>query len=441
MRFVTCLQIMAMCVFICLLAISYVGCDSRHAAAVPSKDPFKPPSYGCVLLPSDKYLINSNGERMYLERTPDSDCIQVTLQDIQDVLVDPLPYGYLFDQIFYVTIESYPSGAEVYLTDEYQKLNQRVGITPFDLPIEFCKWDGVFWFKEPIFSVGQIWNIGATETRIRDTSGKWFRSLVRCNEAEHHVLHLLIRGKDYYDIYVSFPLDIRLDRDDRRLLVIDGYEGYLLDGTSIIPYDFPVKLVQHGRVFSSKMSEEIERGDYYSAEEMRLTRISELENSLEENRKFAKDGITTTSQIHEQLMKSELDRLKHMVGLLDPHLMGIRKQLLAKLKEGDVDAALALAKSVEAMEKKYFPPEPPKTIVVQAPRREYVEPSRETQSDKAGGKQEIMVQQKPYYGVTNIVQALGAIRGSKLDPEDYQRALGHAQLLDILGFGSELLNK
>ncbi|MFZ2147251.1 MAG: hypothetical protein WAV28_08530 [Sedimentisphaerales bacterium] len=56
------------------------------------------------------------------------------------------------------------------------------------------------------------------------------------------------------------------------------------------------------------------------------------------------------------------------------------------------------------------------------------------------GKQEIVVQQKPYYGVTNIIQALGAIRGNKLDPEAYQRAFGTAQLLDIMG-GGEFLNK
>ena len=47
-------------------------------------------------------------------------------------------------------------------------------------------------------------------------------------------------------------------------------------------------------------------------------------------------------------------------------------------------------------------------------------------------------QEKPYYGAANIVQALGAMRGNKLDPEAYQKALGGAHLLDIFGFASAL---
>ena len=206
------------------------------------------------------------------------------------------------------------------------------------------------------------------------------------------------------------------------------------------PYGFPVKLLRHGRVFAQKIAKAIDQGDYYGAEELRLYRINQLEHQLKQNKEFFSDesvpesALLITNAVHEQLIKSELDRLKHMVGLLDPQLMGLRKQLLAKLQEGDIDAAFALAKAVEAMEKRYFPPEPPKAVVVQAPSQTYA------QQPQRQGKQEIVVQQKPYYGVTNIVQALGAIRGSKLDPEAYQRAFGAAQLLDIIG-GGEFLNK
>jgi hypothetical protein len=140
-------------------------------------------------------------------------------------------------------------------------------------------------------------------------------------------------------------------------------------------------------------------------------------------------------------MVSELEQLRHVVGLLDPQLMALRKQLLAKLHEGNIEAGLALAQAVAAMEKKYFPEPPPQPVIVQAPTQTSVQSTSESQVPQSQSKQEIVIQQRPYYGVQNIVEAVGAMRGSKLQPEAYQKALGGAQLLDILGFGAALLNK
>jgi hypothetical protein len=180
-----------------------------------------------------------------------------------------------------------------------------------------------------------------------------------------------------------------------------------------------------------KMAEVIDREDYFGAEELRLKRIEDL-NALIARQDNSEDPMTTgiVGDVHLRLAKSEIDRMQHIVGLLDPALMTMRKQLVMKLQQGDVSAAYNLARAVAAMESKYLP-QPRPLILPESP-------SSQSSMVQEQNSQEVVVQQKPYYGVSDLVEAIGAMRGSKLNPEAYRKAWGSAKLLDILGFVSTM---
>jgi len=333
----------------------------------------------------------------------------------------PPPEDYNDVKILNLVLLTDPAGAEIYANGEGKKT--RLGTTPMDLKINFCEYDGVVWFKDPPGWSGP----------------KWFRT----GQNILSVYPLYIGGQDFYGMY--FLTHIAGTVDGTNLSTTNGNVP-LTDGYRIRPFGFPVKLVKHGRVFSREFAHVVNSDDYYGAEELRLRRIDELEFLLKESSEVAADnsqlvyGKAAVDKVQGKLMESEIDQLKHTVGLLDPQLMAMRKQLLAKLQAGDMETAFAIAQGVLAMERRYFPEPPPQQIIVQAPNQDSAQPTIQSQVAQGQGKQEIVIQQKPYYGAQNIVEALGAMRGSKLKPEAYQKALGGAQLLDIMGFGS-MVNK
>lgn len=331
----------------------------------------------------------------------------------------PPPEDYNDVKILNLVLLTDPAGAEIYAAEEGK--NTRLGTSPMDLKISFCEYDGVVWFKDPPGWSGP----------------KWFRT----GKSELSYYPLYIGGQDFYGMYI---MSLIHGTPDGRFLSTANGNVPLADGYRIQPLGFPVKLVKHGRVFSRQFAEVVNSDDYYGAEELRLRRIDELESLLKETREVANGalslGKTVVDNVQGKLLESEIDQLKHTVGLLDPQLMAMRKQLLAKLQAGDMEAAFAIAQAVSAMERRYFPEPPPQQIIVQAPSQDYAQANIQSQVAQGQGKQEIVIQQKPYYGAQNIVEALGAMRGSKLAPEAYQKALGGAQLLDIMGFGS-MINK
>lgn len=362
---------------------------------------------------------------------------------------NPPPKGHIFEHTLYLIIETEPACADVYDTEigdngEWHQ-GQKLGKTPLEIPIKFCQWDGAFWFKTPEIIGGRIsgsvwceaegWISGNTRYERKEikNSDFPFYLCVDCNDHYRLYVHTGFEtcsdGQGLFDndkdlaLYECIPL---VDANEYRLKPIGLRK--------------PVKLVKNGRISAQEISSTINKDDYYKAEELRLNRIAELERRLEQNKEISKLGAATTDKVQSELIRSEVDSLKHLVGLLDPQLMALREVLLAKLHEGNVEAALALAQAVAAMEKRYFPETPPQQIIVQAPSQDSAQPNIQSQVAQGQGKQEIVIQQKPYYGAQNIVEALGAMRGSKLDPEAYQKALGGAQLLDIIGFGS-MINK
>lgn len=355
---------------------------------------------------------------------------------------EPPPEGHYFDKTLYVEIETDPRGASVSGVERigygrHYRQGKRLGVTPLAIPIRFCEWGGQFWVKPPY--------VYTDDPTVRPTT---FRG-----EPGIFNLWLYIEAADFYPVIYIVQLKFvnqlgnTLDAVSVNIPLKD-IDGYHLKadvlGSKLI-------LVPHGRVFVSNFSEAIERGDYYGAEELRLSRIRDLREALDPDHMKNLWGVSVSelrtqrgweiTEVYESLMVSELEQLRHVVGLLDPQLMALRKQLLAKLHEGNIEAGLALAQAVAAMEKKYFPEPPPQPVIVQAPTQTSVQSTSESQVPQSQSKQEIVIQQRPYYGVQNIVEAVGAMRGSKLQPEAYQKALGGAQLLDILGFGAALLNK
>jgi hypothetical protein len=336
-----------------------------------------------------------------------------------------------------LVLETEPAGAEIYATDSEGR-KTRLGTSPMDLKLSFCEYEGLVWLKAPH---------GSDDT-------KWRESRLFAPQ-----YHLYIGGQDFYSIYFyTYFHDKYLNTSSP-----SSRDVPLTDGKRIQPFGFPVKLVKHGRVFSREFTKVVNSDDYYGAEELRLRRIDELESIIKQTREakernrqeiynwignrsdmvlvayltsYYSSGKVIIDEVTSKLMESEIDQLKHTVGLLDPQLMAMRKQLVEKLQAGDIETAFALAQGVSAMERRYFPEPPPQQIIVQAP----AQPTIQSQVAQDQGKQEIVIQQKPYYGAQNIVEALGAMRGSKLNPEAYQKALGGAQLLDIMGFGS-MINK
>lgn len=342
---------------------------------------------------------------------------------IQQRTPQPPPEDYNDIKVLNLVLITDPPGAEIYARWEDRKT--RLGTSPMNLKISFCDNDGVVWFKDPPGWSGP----------------KWFRT----GQNILSVYPLYIGGQDFYGIYILTQIS---GTPDGRYLNTSLGNQLLTDGYRIQPFGFPIKLVKHGRVFSREFAQIVNSDDYYGAEESRLRRIEELEFLLKQTREvvnasksqiiYGKAAIVDWAQF--QLMESEIDQLKHTVGLLNPQLMAMRKQLVAKLQAGDIDTAFALAQAVASMEKNYFPEPPPQQIIVQAPSQTSGQSISETQLAQSQGKQEIVIQQKPYYGAQNIVEAIGAMRGNKLNPEAYQKSLGAAQLLDIMGAGG-FLNK
>lgn len=471
-------RIAATSVLACLIAV----CDAGCAPVGPGQGPSR--CQGTSYRPTTPALTGKPGD-----------------WEVTSTIRPPADWS-AFDQTLTLVIDSDPSGADVYSAEQTDTggltTKEKVGTTPLEVRIEFCELNQIPWFRDPAILDGRLseyrakgaplhgffWPTDMTfsappkspywspiveqgvciKSRRGDSSGSYSTPYMHevkvanelyvagnelkrtsTNESSEYDFKLYIDHRDCYGVFVS--TGFRFDKTGTRLIGSRGASSILLNGSQVRPYGFPVKLLKHGRVLANDMAKAIDQGDYYGAEELRLGRINDLERQLGENKEFFSDksvpesGLTATNAVQGQLINSELDRLKHTVGLLDPQLMGLRKQLLVKLKEGNVDAAFALAQAVEAMEKRYFPLEPPPTIVVRESIREGTGSSGEVQAVQTGGRQEIVVQQKPYYGVTNIVQALGAMRGSKLDPEGYQRAFGTAQLMDIMGVGASLLNK
>lgn len=328
----------------------------------------------------------------------------------------PPPESIQFDKTMYMVITSVPSGADVLTvksTSNSWESGEKIGTTPFSVPVKFVEWDGAIWFKDSVFSSNRPWS--------------------PIIEGRGHRVRFYIRKEGYYGVIVNTHLYFA-DRFGHNLNVVEG-DGTLTDGYRITLYKCPVELIPHGREFAKKFARAIEKDDYYGAEELRLRRIQLLKNRIKENGEFwdnwSNGDGTQTGGVTSKLIASELEQLEHTVGLLDTQLMSLRKQLVKSLHAGDIEAAFALAQAVAVMEARYFPA--PQKIVAQVPQ---VNPG--TQQSKS--PQRVVVQQKPYYGATHLVQALAAMRGSKVSPEAYQRALGGAQLLDVLGF-SDLLNK
>ena len=339
----------------------------------------------------------------------------------------PPPEGVQYGQTMFVVINSIPSAADVFTVETSSEDNrqscskgEKLGNTPLSVPIKYCEWDGAVWFKDCVLDGGNRWSpiIEGTAHRVR----------------------FYVKKEGYYGVWVNTHLYFA--DDTGKFLNVGKGDGILTDGYRITLYKCPVKLVQHGREFAKEFAKAIEQRDYYGAEELRLDRIRTLKGRLQEEKDFWKNwnggNSIGSDDTEKQLMASELDRLEHTVGLLDPILMGFRKQLIQNLNEGNIEAALGLAQAVAAMEKKYFPE--PKSVVVQSQQIPPGLTPAKLISPEPQAPERIVVQQKPYYGATHLVEALAAMRGSKVSPEAYKKALGGAQLLDILGF-SNMLNR
>lgn len=352
-----------------------------------------------------------------------SGCIntyQSSYQKITPHIPQPPPEDYKNIQTLDLVLKTEPPDAEIYAEDKKTKL----GSSPMDLKINFCEYDGVVWFKNP--------------SGFSDT--EWFRMPKDLHNSGYISYGLYVGGQNFYRFYIITGIPGTLD--GKYINISQNRQIPLTDGLRIQPIGFPLKLVKHGRIFNREFAQAINSDDYYGAEELRLRRIDELETILEQssvyiNKSLLVGGEAVVDKVEGKLIKSEIEQLKHTVGLLEPQLMSMRKQLVVKLQSGDIESAYTLAQAVAVMEKRYFPEPQPQQIIMQAPNQVSTQPSNQFQETHSQAKQEIVIQQKPYYGAQNIVEAIGAMQGNKLDPEAYKKALGGAKLLDIMGFADE----
>jgi hypothetical protein len=335
------------------------------------------------------------------------------------VIRTPPPPGTLYDRTMYLVITSEPENVDVFSLDVRGEGSSRqvspgkkVGTTPFRIPITLCEWNEDIWFKNSVLGDGdRPWSPATGDSR-------------------HRIRFFLVKD-GHYGLYVNTYLKYA-DLPARRILLGAGSEP-ATEEVHLALYGCPIELTEHGRQFSERFASAIDRNDYFLAEELRLDRMRALQDRIQGGSAswgaFVMGYGEFLGNTTQKLVASELEHLTHTVGLLDPQLMAFRRQLVTTLADGDTEAALALAVAVATMEERYLPEPQPAVLAQSAEQPQW----RQRQDPVA-----LTVQRKPYYGATNIVQALSAMRGSKVSPDVYQKALGGAQMLDILGFASML---
>jgi hypothetical protein len=310
----------------------------------------------------------------------------------------------------YVNIAPEPSGLKVHrieYTGSEIRSRELIGETPLSIPVKFSERGGVNWYE------------GCC---LDSNDDPWCPAV----EGRKHMVRYCLGDENHYWVHVNTYISFG-DQAGKRSS-IKGGEGPVTDGFIIRPHNSLISPIEHGRVFSRKIAEIINQGDYRKAEELRLRRIEELKGLLKEDDEFWNKAdneycrnITSATR---KLVKLELTHLERLVGLLDSQLMSFRKRTLAILRQGYVDVALEIAKVIAAMEEEYFP-KPAPAVVKQV----------QKSPGRARPQEHAIAQPKPYCGAADIVRALSAIRADKANPEAVREACGWATLSDLLGFG------
>lgn len=316
---------------------------------------------------------------------------------------------------FDFSINSDPPGANIVMN------GQSIGSTPLRIPVEIFakgKWDWIELWEKSVFTA----NIPRPLPTPWQTSFRF-----SLNKDGHYGMDV-----DYpWGRFVSPAWERIKTSWDETALKTRYIDIFRAVGSASHTFVLPIK----AKEFAENLGSLIRTKDFYGAEELRVRRITTLGDLLRsdcKSRDCSHGSIEVyLDPVESQLMRAEIDRLVHLVGLLDPQLMMMRDQLAAKLRDEDLEAAYRLAEAIAAMEMKYFP-EPQPVVVVQSPESSAAQGSMETAR--------IVVQQKPYYGATHIINSITAMKSKQISAEEYRKAYGAAQLLDILGF-SDWLNK
>jgi hypothetical protein len=310
----------------------------------------------------------------------------------------------------YISIAPEPNGLKVHkveYTGSEIRSKELIGETPLLIPVKFCERGGVNWYE------------GCC---LDSNDNPWCPAV----EGRKHMIRYCLGDENHYWIYVNTYISF-LDQAGKRPNVKNG-EGPVTDGFIIRPHNSLISPIEHGRVFSRKIAEIIDQGDYHKAEKLRLKRIGELKDLLKEDDEFwnkvDSEYCRNITGATRKLIKLELTHLERIVGLLDGQLMSFRKRTLAILHQGYIDLALEIAKVIAAMEEEYFPKPAPAVVkqIQKTPERTQLQ-------------EQVIAQQKPYCGATDIVRALSAIRADRADPDVVREACGWATLSDLLGFG------
>jgi hypothetical protein len=310
----------------------------------------------------------------------------------------------------YISIAPEPSGLKVHrveYTGSEIRSKELIGETPLSIPVKFCERGGVNWYE------------GCC---LDSHNAPWCPAV----EGTRHMIRYCLGDENHYWTYVNTYISFgdQAGKEAR----IKGGKGSVTDGFIIRPHNSLISPVEHGRVFSRKIAEIIDQGDYPKAEELRLRRIEELKGLLKEDDEFwnkaDKEYCRNITSATRKLVKSELTHLERLVGLLDGQLMSFRKRTLVILHQGYIDLALEIAKVIAAMEEEYFP-EPAPAVAKQV----------QKSPERAQLQEQLTTQLKPYRGAADIVRALSAIRADRTDPEAVREACGWATLSDLLGFG------
>ncbi len=138
---------------------------------------------------------------------------------------------------------------------------------------------------------------------------------------------------------------------------------------------------------------QLDRGDYGKAEEIRMEWIDFIKS-------FAENSRTRS-------MRVELAKLEGVVGITDPFLVPLREKLLQKLREEDYETALKIQQLIINRENQLRPPPPPQTIVIRD--SEGKDRIVNISPQEAKVPDQIVVEQKKRYGVTDVMGALNTL--------------------------------
>ncbi|MFH0795998.1 MAG: hypothetical protein V2A65_02960 [Candidatus Omnitrophota bacterium] len=129
--------------------------------------------------------------------------------------------------------------------------------------------------------------------------------------------------------------------------------------------------------------------------------------------------------------KRQLAKLEKLVGLDNYSLMMLREKYVAAIDKEEYDKALKIKELIEKEEAQYKPelaPAQPQTIIVTGGGQ------GASGSTTSSGTSNVVVQQKPYYELHNIAEALETARivGKNPDASVLERAGAGLQIFDVL---------